>query len=726
MEKKLPFVLLLLMAAGSLFSQNIGAYDWAKLTGSRTGDDLTWDITTDASGNVYVTGKFAGDTIDLDPGPGEQIAVSKGGEDIFLSKFNPAGQLLWAKTIGGPNDDESRSVVVDEDDNVWITGTFTSTVDFDPGAGVTNLSSQGARDIFLAKYSSAGNLQWAGAIGGASDDVANKMAVNPLTGDIWICGGFESTADFDPSATDFLLTSNGGKDIFYARYNTSGALIGARRLQGGSNDQATGIAFDKSGNMLLCGVFVGNINFNPTGTAYNLTSNNSSNDGFLAKYDQTATLVWAKAIGGKTQNDYAINVEVDTNSNIMVCGYYSDSCSFNQGVGLASKVAIGVVDAYVSLYTPSGGFHGIVTYGSPNEYAVARDIAVDVDGYVYVTGYSSGDFDPDNDGNTNNTINVTGKNAYLSKYDVYGNFIWAQNISYGAGSATGFCTHYSLQGGIYVGGELNGTGDFDPSVLNRGLTSYPNSFDAFFAKYFNCLIPGQVFYETDTICQVETATISASANFGYTVGWYADAQLTQFLAQYNYTTPALQASTVYYLMDSICGIKKVTPVTVQVNQLPSSIVNIDGNNLVSDATGVTYEWRTCPNEAPITGETSATFAPAVSGSYTVYVVDTVTGCVNNSSCINYTVSGLTDLESAGIKVYPNPATNLLNIELTDDNYNGVLELQVATVTGQIVMEEQYTCQPVYGINVSELPAGFYTLTVKQQDKVASIQFTKSL
>lgn len=726
MEKKLPFVLLLLMAAGSLFSQNIGAYDWAKLTGSRTGDDLTWDITTDASGNVYVTGKFAGDTIDLDPGPGEQIAVSKGGEDIFLSKFNPAGQLLWAKTIGGPNDDESRSVVVDEDDNVWITGTFRSTVDFDPGAGVTNLSSQGARDIFLAKYSSAGNLQWAGAMGGASDDVANKMAVNPLTGDIWICGGFESTADFDPSATDFLLTSNGGKDIFYARYNTSGALIGARRLQGGSNDQATGITFDKDGNMLLCGVFVGSINFNPTGTAYNLTSNNSSNDGFLAKYDQTATLVWAKAIGGKTQNDYAINVEVDTNANIMVCGYYSDSCSFNQGVGLANKVAIGVVDAYVSLYTPSGGFHGIVTYGSPNEYAVARDIAVDVDGYVYVTGYSSGDFDPDNDVNTNNTINVTGKNAYLSKYDVYGNFIWAQNISYGAGSATGFSTHYSLQGAIYVGGELNGTGDFDPSVLNRGLTSYVNSFDAFFAKYFNCLIPSQFFYETDTICQGETASISAVASFGYSVGWYADAQLTQLLGEYNYTTPALQASTVYYLMDSICGIKKVTPVTVQVNQLPSSIVNIDGNNLVSDATGVTYEWRTCPNEDPITGETSATFAPVVSGSYTVYVVDTVTGCVNNSSCINYTVSGLTNLESAGIKVYPNPATNVMNIELTDDNYNGVLELQVATVTGEIVMKEQYTFQPVYGVNVSQLPAGFYTLTVKQQDKVASIQFTKSL
>lgn len=714
------------MAAGLLFSQNIGAYDWARLTGSRTGDDLTWDITTDASGNVYVTGKFAGDTIDLDPGPGEQIAISKGGEDIFLSKFNPAGQLLWARTIGGPTDDESRSVVVDGDDNVWITGTFTSTVDFNPGAGVTNLSSQGARDIFLAKYSSAGNLQWAGAMGGASDDVANKMAVNPLTGDIWICGGFESTADFDPSATDFLLTSNGGKDIFYARYNTSGALIGARRLQGGSNDQATGIIFDKGGNMLLCGVFVGNINFNPTGTAYNLTSNNSSNDAFLAKYDQTATLVWAKAIGGKTQNDYAINVEVDTNSNIMVCGYYSDSCSFNAGVGLANKVAIGVVDAYVSFYTPSGGFHGIVAYGSPNEYAVARDIAVAMDGYVYVTGYSSGDFDPDNDVNTNNTINVTGKNAYLSKYDVYGNFIWAQNISYGAGSATGFCTHYSLQGGIYVGGELNGAGDFDPSVLNRGLTSYPNSSDAFFAKYFNCLIPGQFFYETDTICQGETASISAGANFGYIVSWYADAQLTQFLAQYNYTTPALQASTVYYLMDSVCGIKKATPITVLVNQLPSSIVNVDGNNLVSDAAGVTYEWRTCPNEVPIPGETSASFAPALSGSYTVYVVDTVTGCVNNSSCVNYTVSGLTDLESAGIKVYPNPATNVLNIELTDDNYNGVLELKVATVTGQIVMEEQYTFQPVYGINVSELPAGFYTLTVKQQDKVASIQFTKSL
>jgi hypothetical protein len=726
MTKKLPLVLLLMAAFGSLFSQNIGAYEWAKLIGTKNGDDLIWDMTTDATGNVYVTGKFAVDTIDLDPGAGEQLFVSAGFEDVFFAKYTAEGQLVWAKTIGGQLDDESHSIVLDNNNNIWLTGTFQATVDFNPGVGVNTLSSQGNRDIFLAKYDNNGNYLWAGAMGGPGDDLANKMAKNPLTGDIWICGGFESTADFDPSGTDYLLTSNGAKDIFYARYNTAGTLIGARRLQGGNNDLATGIAFDKSGNMLLSGVFVGNINFNPTGTAYNLTSNAGSNDGFVAKYDQTATLVWARALGGKTNNDYAINVEVDTADNVMVCGYYSDSCTFHPGVGLSNKVARGVVDAYIACYTPAGAFQGLIVYGSPNEYTVARDVAVDISGYLYVTGYASGDFDAGNDINTHYLVTVAGKNAYLSKYDSYGNFIWAQNISLGAASATGYCAHYSLQGGIYVGGELKGTGDFDPSVLNRGLTSYTNSFDAFFAKYFNCSIPGQVFYETDTICQGETATITASANFSYTVGWYADAQLTQYLGQNNINTPSLQANTVYYLMDSVCGIKKVTPVTVQVNQLPSPIVNVDGKNLVSDATGVTYEWRTCPSEDPIQGATSVSFAPTVSGSYTVYVVDTITGCVNNSSCINYNILGLTDLEDAGINVYPNPATNLLNVQVLDNAYNGPIELKIVNVTGQILAHEQYTAQPVHSINLSGLPAGLYTLTIKQLNKSTSIQFSKSL
>lgn len=708
MKRKLPILLVLLVIAGSLFSQNIAAYNWAALTGTRAGNDITWDITSDAAGNIYATGKFADDSIDLDPGLGENIVVSAGGDDIFLCKYSPSGQLIWARAIGGSGNDEAHSVVLDEDDNIWITGTFESTADFNPGAGTSNLVSLGARDIFLAKYDNNGNYLWAGAVGGTGDDVANKIARHPLTGDVWICGGFESTADFDPGNNVYPLSSNGAKDIFYARYNTSGTLIGARRVQGSGNDLATGLAFDKAGNLLLCGIFIGSIDFNPTGTAYVLASNNNSNDGFVAKYDLSATLLWAKPIGGKTNSDYAINVKSDTFNNVIVCGYFADSCSFAQGVGLAQKVALGNAAAYVSKYDANGNFRAIITYGAPGEYVVARDVATDIDGYMYVSGYASADFDAGNDPLNQQVITVAGKNAYLLKYDVYGNFILGHNISYGAASATGYCVHVDVTGGIVVGGELQGTGDLDPSVLNRSQTSFAGNTDALLARYFNCAIPGGLFYTSDTICSGSTADINGGANFGYTTGWYADAAATVFLAQNQYTTPALQNSTTYYFMDSVCGIKKVTPVIVLVNPRPDTTIIQNGATLTAQATNVTYQWYDCTTEQPVSNATNASFTPVNAGVYTVLITDPLTGCYSYPACVSLNPLGIeTAKYDAWVTIYPNPATETIQISRagnSSENY------RIYDVTGRIVYEGELNSTK-FSINVSEWKAGMYYLGV---------------
>ncbi|HLP18788.1 MAG TPA: SBBP repeat-containing protein [Chitinophagales bacterium] len=664
MNKKLPFlIVLLVLSVHAAFSQSILAYDWAKLIGTSGGDDLTWDITSDAAGNVYVTGKFVGDTIDLDPGPGQLLAVSAGSDDIFLCKFMSDGQLEWGRTIGGSGSDESRSLVLDEDGNIWITGTFNGTVDFDPGNGVENLSSLGGRDIFLAKYDQDGDYLWAGAMGGNGDDVANKIARHPITGDVWICGGFEGTADFDPSGTNYPLISMAAKDIFFARYNVSGALIGARRIQGGGNDLAMSINFDTDGNLLLCGVFVGTVNFNPTGTAVNLVSNDGSNDGFVAKYDLSATLLWVKALGGKTNNDYAINVTTDLSNNVIVSGYYSDTCEFQPGVGLSRRIGIGVVDAYVANYDPTGNFRGLIAFGSPDQYTVARDVATDNDGYLYVTGYASGGFDAGNDIGNHYYIDVTGKNAYLLKYDLTGNFYVGSNISYGAGSATGYCAHVDAQGRILVGGELVGTGDLDPSVLTRNLTSNSGGTDAFWARYFNCSIPGQVYYTSDTVCTGQTAALEAGAPNQITIGWYADEQATVLLGGNFYTTPALNTSTTYYLMDSVCGIKKITPVTAVVNPAPANAVTLTGTTLsVPAENNVNYQWEICATLVPVAGANSNSFTVTESGGYRVQMINTETGCTSTSECTDVIISGINDLGNhAEIGLYPNPAGNTINI-----------------------------------------------------------------
>ena len=121
----------------SSFSQGT-KFEWAKGIGG-TSYDIGYSITTDASGNIYTTGYFNG-TVDFDPGGGTFNLTSVGGMDIFISKVNSSGDFLWAKGIGGTSDDYGKSITTDESGNVYTTGYFVGTGDFDPSSSTFNLT----------------------------------------------------------------------------------------------------------------------------------------------------------------------------------------------------------------------------------------------------------------------------------------------------------------------------------------------------------------------------------------------------------------------------------------------------------------------------------------------------------------------------------------------------------------------------------------------------------
>jgi hypothetical protein len=128
-----------------------GDFVWAKQMGG-TSDDSGQGIAVDAAGKVYTTGYFRG-TADFDPGPATFNLTSAGGFDIFVSKLDNAGNLVWAKQMGGPGHDQGWGIAVDGAGNVYTTGWFAGTADFDPGPGTFNLSRAGGPDIFVSKLS---------------------------------------------------------------------------------------------------------------------------------------------------------------------------------------------------------------------------------------------------------------------------------------------------------------------------------------------------------------------------------------------------------------------------------------------------------------------------------------------------------------------------------------------------------------------------------------------
>ena len=144
---------------------NSGHFLWAIKMGG-TGNDYGASLAVDLLGNVIITGYFY-NTVDFDPGSGVYNLTSAGSNDIFVCKLDFSGNFLWAENIGGTSVDAGYSVAVDSLTNIYTTGYFYNTVDFNAGAGIFNLTSAGAQDIFVLTLDSFGNFTWAKPLGGA-------------------------------------------------------------------------------------------------------------------------------------------------------------------------------------------------------------------------------------------------------------------------------------------------------------------------------------------------------------------------------------------------------------------------------------------------------------------------------------------------------------------------------------------------------------------------------
>ena len=217
-----------------------GVYTWsAGFTGASYGyaSESGEALATDSSGNVYATGYYNG-TVDFDPGAGTANMTATGNPDVFVLKLNSSGTLLWAKSLGGSNAAYGRSIDVDSSGNVYTTGNFDGTADFDPGSGTENLSSAGGsgdNDVFVSKLNSSGEFVWAKSFVGtnAGCDPMDWMCSNNYevgysiaidgSSNVYAAGYFIETVDFDPGSGTEYLTSAGSGDAFIVKMNSAGS-----------------------------------------------------------------------------------------------------------------------------------------------------------------------------------------------------------------------------------------------------------------------------------------------------------------------------------------------------------------------------------------------------------------------------------------------------------------------------------------------------------------------
>jgi hypothetical protein len=206
-----------------------GVFAWAGSMGSANGDDSGSGIAVDSSSNVYLTGGWGASFLgsagsnDFDPGSGAVKLSHAGGSDAFVLKLDANRNLVWAKNIGGPNYEVGHDITVDASGNVYTTGYFEGTVDFDPGKSKSLLASAGASDIFVSKLSNAGNSIAAVRMGGTNSDTGTGIVLD-ASNNVYTTGSFQGTGDFDPGPGTFNLTSAGGFDAFLSKLTQAGAF----------------------------------------------------------------------------------------------------------------------------------------------------------------------------------------------------------------------------------------------------------------------------------------------------------------------------------------------------------------------------------------------------------------------------------------------------------------------------------------------------------------------
>ena len=227
-------------------------YDWSGSFGSYSTESGN-AIDLDASGNTFIVGKYR-NTVDFDPGNGAFLMTSEGESDIFILKLDANGQFLWAKGIGGSSFDYANDIKVDANGDLFITGVFKNTVDFDPGLSTHNLTSNGQYDAFVLKMDNNGNHIWSVSYGGGGYDYGNKIDVDSF-GNIWVIGSFRNTVDFNPGSGTSDKTSAGGEDIYVLKLNFLGNFLSVQTMGGSDNDNPLSLAIDAFGFLFVTGTF---------------------------------------------------------------------------------------------------------------------------------------------------------------------------------------------------------------------------------------------------------------------------------------------------------------------------------------------------------------------------------------------------------------------------------------------------------------------------------------
>jgi len=397
---------------------------WAEGAGSEA---VAHDIAIADNGTVYVTGSFDG-TVDF--GGGGTSASVDGDQDAFLAQYSKDGEFGWVETWGAEEYDGGFGVDTPDAGGVYVSGTFSNKVDFDPGTGTNWHTSNGKEDIFVSRFYSNGTHVWTSTFGGEGVDFSESLSVDDEGNAVYITGGFTFHIDFDPGTFVDLKQSKGGLDCYLTKLSTNGNYQWTRTWGGPKHDACHTVGVTPQGMVAAAGEFRDSVDFD-TGPGDLTLDPPEELASFVSIHSFNGQFMTAKAWGAveipppDTEPDRPkepVNaLAFDKDGNLYVTGYFSGAVDFDPDAGVVVESSNGGWDAFVTKFDSTGSHLWTHAWGGQGDDR-GMGIALSSNRGIYIAGFfhSTVDFDPT--GGTDSHASQGESDAYLVKYSPDGDW----------------------------------------------------------------------------------------------------------------------------------------------------------------------------------------------------------------------------------------------------------------------------------------------------------------
>lgn len=681
--KRITILAFTLMIASQFgFSQ---VAKWANFFTGQGFDDCN-DMYVDSFGNVYVTGQIEY-TVDFGP-----LSLSSyGSHDIFVAKYDSAGVLQWAKHAGGTDGDIGLAITVDNSGNVYITGEFEVTSTWGPITMVAN----GSNDLFVAKYSPSGVIQWVRSVYTNSGSSKGFGIDHDDQGNVYAAGWFTGRAYHDGSS---LFSSRGSKDGIVVKFDPSGDLVWSRQIGGSDSDEALGVAV-KGNDLYVTGQIEGTARFTSSSSSSQTSSGGA--DFFIARYDLNGNWIWADHGGGNGE-DVGRDITINLNGDIVCTGEFEGNADFDN-ISIHANGS-GGPDMFLAAYDDTGDPRWVKRAGgSASDYG--RNVAHDYEGNILVGGSfdNNADFD-------SITISTNTNDAFIASYDSLGNIRFVRGFG-GPINDRGHGVGADIYGRYYFSGEFRENIEFD-SFYFSGYNLYDGFIVCFSDEPVCSLTRTESSASCFNVCD-GTIHLSPTGEAPYTFDWplipLLNDSIATGLCTGNY--PVRVTDALGCIMDDTILISQPTDLIVTASVDSATCASCNDGDIVVNVTGGTPPYSYLWNDSDTTDSRSNLLA----GTYVLCVTD-FNGC---SECDTFIVvdatAGIFDIENNPfVTISPNPAFDHLTISLKDNVASQRLSLTLFTSTGQLVRKQDVNERQTT-MELDDLAKGIYFLRIVSID-----------